>query len=131
MNVVAITGRMVADAEMRQTTSGKSVCSFRVAVDGAKKDAPANFFDVTAWEHTAEFVTKYFHKGDMIAISGALQSRQYQDKSGSKRTAIEIVARDVSFCGSKTTHAEIAEPAKESSADEFKTIDENGEDLPF
>lgn len=111
LNVVAIIGRMVKDPELKTTNSGKSVCSFRIANDSGYKDASGqsqtNWLDVTAWSKTAEFVCKYFPKGALIAIDGRLQTRQYQDKNGQNRTAVEIVAQNVSFGGSKesTSHA--------------------------
>lgn len=105
LNVVAIIGRMVKDPELKTTNSGKSVCSFRIANDSGYKDASGqsqtNWLDVTAWGKTAEFVCKYFPKGALISIDGRLQSRSYQDKNGQNRTAVEIVAQNVSFCGSK------------------------------
>ena len=107
LNVVAIIGRMVKDPELKTTNSGKSVCSFRIANDSGYKDASGqnqtNWLDVTAWGKTAEFVCKYFPKGSLIAIDGRLQTRQYQDKNGHNRTAVEIVANNVSFAGSKNT----------------------------
>ena len=105
LNVVAIIGRTVKDPELKTTTNGKSVCSFRIANDSGYKDASGqsqtNWLDVTAWGKTAEFVCKYFFKGSLIAIDGRLQTRQYQDKNGQNRTAVEIVANNVSFAGSK------------------------------
>lgn len=105
LNVVAIIGRMVKDPELKTTNSGKSVCSFRIANDSGYKDASGqsqtNWLDVTAWGKTAEFICKYFPKGALIAIDGRLQTRQYQDKNGQNRTAVEIVAQNASFCGSK------------------------------
>lgn len=105
LNVVAIIGRMVKDPELKTTNSGKSVCSFRIANDSGYKDASGqrqtNWLDVTAWGKTAEFVCKYFPKGALIAIDGRLQTRQYQDKNSNNRTAVEIVAQNASFCGSK------------------------------
>ena len=106
LNVVAIIGRMVKDPELKTTNSGKSVCSFRIANDSGHKDASGqsqtNWLDVTAWGKTAEFICKYFPKGALIAIDGRLQTRQYQDKNGQNRTAVEIVAQNASFCGSKS-----------------------------
>lgn len=105
LNVVAIIGRMVKDPELKTTNSGKSVCSFRIANDSGYKDASGqrqtNWLDVTAWGKTAEFVCKYFPKGALIAIDGRLQTRQYQDKNGQNRTAVEIVTQNASFCSSK------------------------------
>lgn len=107
LNVVALMGRLVADPQLRQTTTGENVASFRVAVDRGRKDANgqnlADFFDIVAWDKSAEFICRYFQKGSMIAVEGRLQSRNYQDKNGSNRTAIEVVASNVSFAGNKET----------------------------
>ena len=84
LNVVAIMGRLAADPQLRQTTTGKNVASFRIACDRGRRDAngqsQADWLDVVAWDRTAEFVCKYFQKGSLIAIDGRLQSRSYQDK---------------------------------------------------
>lgn len=108
LNVVAIMGRLVADPELRTTTQGNSVCCFRIACDrsyvqqGQKRQA--DFIDIVAWRQQADFVSKYFRKGSMIAIEGSLQTRQYQDKQGSKRTAVEVVANNISFAGAKAAN---------------------------
>lgn len=152
LNVVAIMGRLVADPQLRQTTTGRNVASFRIACDRNRKDAsgqtPADFFDVVAWEKSAEFVCKYFQKGSLIALDGRLQSRQYQDKTGNNRTAIEIVATNLQFAGPKSANAApgmaapmqpaaprqaAAQPAPSYSAganDDFAVIEDEG-DLPF
>lgn len=105
LNCAVIMGRLVADPELRTTTTGLSVISFRVAVDRAYakqgEERQADFIDVVAWRQTAEFVSRYFRKGSMIAVQGSIQTRGYEDKNGNKRTAVEIVADSVSFCGSK------------------------------
>ena len=106
LNHVTIMGRMVRDPELRQLDNGTSVTSFSVAVDRTYVDKTTNerqadFLNVVAWRQTAEFVCKYFHQGDMIALEGSLQSRKYTDKDGNNRTAIEIVASNISFCGGK------------------------------
>ena len=107
LNVVAIIGRLAASPELKTTNSGKSVCSFRIANDSGYKDASGqsqtNWLDVTAWGKTAEFVCKYFPKGALIAIDGRLQTRQYQDKNGQNRTAVEIVANNINFAGPKSS----------------------------
>lgn len=145
LNVVAIIGRMVKDPELKTTNSGKSVCSFRIANDSGYKDASGqsqtNWLDVTAWGKTAEFVCKYLTKGSLIAIDGRLQTRQYQDKNGQNRTAVEIVAQNASFCGSK----ESTSPAPQNAAQrpavpsqrtqgepdaDYALIEDDG-DLPF
>ena len=106
LNHVVVMGRMVRDPELRQLDNGTSVTSFSVAVDRNYVDKTTNerqadFLNVVAWRQTADFVCKYFHQGDMIALEGSLQSRKYTDKDGNNRTAIEIVASNISFCGGK------------------------------
>ena len=141
LNVVAIMGRLARDPELRQTTTGKSVASFRIACDRGRRDAngqsQADWIDVVAWDRQAEFVCKYFQKGSLIAIDGRLQSRSYQDKNGNNRTAIEIVANNVNFAAPKAAPAPRpaaqAAPAPSYSAgsnDDFALIEDEG-DLPF
>ena len=105
LNVVAIMGRLVADPELRTTQSGTNVCSFRIACDRnfarQGEQRQADFIDIVAWRQQAEFVSKYFQKGSLIAIEGSLQTRQYQDKNGNNRTAVEVVANNINFAGSK------------------------------
>ena len=85
LNVVAIMGRLARDPELRQTTTGKNVASFRIACDRGRRDAngqsQADWIDVVAWDRQAEFVCKYFQKGSLIVVDGRLQSRSYQDKT--------------------------------------------------
>ena len=120
LNVVAIIGRLAASPELKTTNSGKSVCSFRIANDSGYKDASGqsqtNWLDVTACGKTAEFVCKYFPKGALIAIDGRLQTRQYQDKNGQNRTAVEIVANNVNFGSSKESICPSTENAPENAA---------------
>lgn len=145
LNVVAMVGRLVADPELRQTTTGKEVVTFRIAVDRPySKDANAqksDFFTVVAWNSTALFVSRYFSKGSEISIRGKLQSRNYEDGNGDRRTAIEILAEEVSFCGSKnqgTAPTQTAKPSANENANGFATAsysDFEGigddDDLPF
>ena len=151
LNVVAIMGRLVADPELRTTTQGNSVCSFRIACDRSYvqqgQERQADFIDVVAWRHQADFVSKYFQRGSLIAVEGSLQTRQYQDKNGNNRTAVEVVANNISFAGAKRQDAQSApsyeqqtishvQQAKEQSgfaqgsADDFAVINDN-DDLPF
>ncbi len=105
LNTAVIMGRLVATPELRTTPTGLSVTSFTVAVERrfAKRgeERQADYIDVVAWRQTAEFVTRFFKQGSMIAVQGSIQTRLYEDKNGGKRKAIEIVAENVSFCGSK------------------------------
>ena len=133
LNVVAIMGRLAADPQLRQTTTGKNVASFRIACDRGRRDAngqsQADWLDVVAWDRTAEFVCKYFHKGQLAAVQGSIQTRSYTDKDGNKRKAFEIVAESVHF----------AEPKKDKSNEPIVTIPRNDDfeeiisddDLPF
>lgn len=106
LNVIVLMGRLVADPELRHTPNDIPVCSFRVAVDRnfvakGSNERQADFIDIVAWRQSAEFVSRYFTKGSMIAVQGSLQTRSYEDKQGNRRTAFEVVADHVSFCGSK------------------------------
>lgn len=101
LNVVVLIGRLTKDPEIRYTQSGKAVCQFRLAVDRGTKDADgkneADFFDVVVWEKQAENCANFLSKGRLVAVNGRLQSRQYDAQDGTRRTVIEIVARDVRF----------------------------------
>lgn len=158
LNVVVLTGRLVADPELKTTQSGNSVCTFRVAVDRSYapqgEERKADFITVTAWRKTAEFVSKYFQKGSMISVQGRLETRQYKDKNGNNRTATEVLAAEVGFCGSKATDKpavrdfdqqtesytseakssysapQAAQNFSQGSVDDFAEITDDG-DLPF
>lgn len=147
LNHIVLMGRMVADPEVRRTQTGKQVAAFRIACDRGRKDASgqsqADFFDVTAWEKTGEFVGRYFGKGSLILIEGRLQSSQYTDKNGSKRTAISVVASQVHFTGEKARQAtpsvdeggysggEPAAPAQNAPPAGDYALIEDDDDLPF
>ena len=106
LNTAIIMGRLTAEPELKSTGAGISVCTFTVAVDrrfkGQGEERQADFIEVVAWRQTAEFVAKFFHKGSMIAVQGSLQTRSYDDRNGVRRKAVEIVADQVSFTGSKS-----------------------------
>lgn len=137
LNVVALMGRIVADPELKTTPSGISVTSFRIAVDRNTTDSSgqrqADFIGIVAWRSTAEFVCKYFSKGQMIAVNGRIQTRSYEDKQGNKRTAVEVVADNVSFCGSKNEGGSYSPPAqgrKEAQAAENGFTQQSLEEVP-
>lgn len=103
LNSVILMGRLVADPELKYA-GDSPVCTIRLAVDrDYKKEGGQNadFFDVVAWKSTAEFLSKYFVKGQMVAVDGRLQSRTWKDNEGKTRTNIEVIADKVSFCGDK------------------------------
>ena len=120
LNVVALMGRLVYDPELKTTQSGLSVCSFRIAVDRSfvrqGEERKADFIDITAWRQTAEFVSKYFYKGSLIAIEGSLQTTSYQDKNGNNRTKVEVIASNVSFCGSKAAERAVVKDFDQQTA---------------
>ena len=125
MNIVALIGRFCFDPELKQTPSGVSVCTFRLAVDRVfSKDHEADFIDCVAWRQTAEFISKYFAKGAQIGVTGHLRALEYAAKDGSKRKVVEVVVDNASFCGSKKDAGASSYP------DDFEVVDDN-EDLPF
>lgn len=139
LNCAVLMGRLVADPELRTTTNNVSVTSFRIAVDRSfvkpGEERQTDFIDIVAWRQTADFVCRYFRKGSMIAVQGSIQTRNYEDKNGNKRTAVEIVADNVSFCGSKgennsnaTTYTPAPDPAAQN---EFDSIEDNDDSLPW
>lgn len=107
LNVVVIMGRLVADPELRTTTSGVNLARFRIACDRSYarpgEQRQTDFLDVVAWRQQADFVCKYFQKGSLIIIEGSIQTRQYQDKNGNNRTGVEIVASNINFGGPKNS----------------------------
>lgn len=127
LNCAVIMGRLTATPELRTTGTGISVTSFTVAVDRnfAKpgEERQTDFINVVAWRGTADFVTRFFQKGQMIAVQGAIQTRNYEDKNGNKRTAFEIVADNVSFCGSKSESGSFSQPQAAAPAVSYQSAD--------
>ena len=139
LNSATLIGRICNDIELRTTTSGKSVATFRIAVDRSfvkqGEERKADFITIVAWNGTADFVSRYFSKGSMIAIQGRIQTRNYEDNNGNKRTAFEVVATEVSFCGSKNETSPgatqtPATPTYTPAPADFEEIPDD-EDLPF
>jgi len=130
LNHIDILGRLVADPELKQTGSGVDLCNFTVACDRDFKNGDekvADFFNVTAWRHTAKFISGNFFRGRMILISGRLQSRKFTDKDGNNRTAIEIQCENAYFADSKkTSDAPAAQPTAG-----FAGVDGADDDMPF
>ncbi len=106
LNKIFLMGRLVADPELKQTTTGLPVTTFRIAVDRDRKnketgEREADFVTIVAWRSTAEFVSKYFTKGRMAVVEGRLQIRPYTDRDGNKRSATEVVADNIYFGDSR------------------------------
>jgi single-strand DNA-binding protein len=143
LNSVIIMGRLTADPELRTTANGLSVTSFTVAVDRNYKsgdERQTDFINCVAWRQTADFVTRFFKKGQMIAVQGSLQVRNYEDKNGNKRTAYDVVADNVSFCGSKSEGNSFGAPRQESApavsyqsadAGSFSVLPDDNSGFPF
>ena len=149
MNTVCLMGRLTADPELRYTQTQVPVTSFTLAVDRAYQpkgqERQTDFISIVAWRNTAEFVCRYFHKGNRLALQGSLQARQYTDRDGNKRTAYEVVVDNAEFCESKSAtggyaprqndsqispYAEPASAFSTAAPDDFEEI--TGDDqLPF
>ena len=135
MNSVCLLGRLTADPEMRQTPNGTAVCSFSVAVNRNFKNRngeyQADFINCVAWRQTAEFITRYFKKGNMIGLSGSIQTRQYQDKdTGKNRTAFEVLINNAYFTGGRR-EAEKQRSTLSTARLDFVPLAPDEGDLPF
>ncbi|HCC00195.1 MAG TPA: single-stranded DNA-binding protein [Ruminococcaceae bacterium] len=136
LNVVALNGRLTADPELRHTGSGTSVTSFTLAVDRnyarAGTERQADFIDIVCWRGTAEFVSKYFHKGQLVAVDGTIQTRSYTDRNENKRKAVEIVANNVHFAESrKSNYGNVDNAPAVQDTPDASTPVSNGDDGDF
>ena len=148
LNHIVLMGRLTRDPELRRTQAGTAVASFTLAVDrdftsrdGGEKQT--DFIDIVAWRNTAEFVSKYFSKGQMAAVSGRLQIRDWTDKDGGKRRSAEVIADSVYFADSKKTREESADARSsfggtyqapvpfEVGESDFAELDADDGELPF
>ena len=158
LNKAILMGRLTRDPELKHTNSNLPVIRFSIAVDrnrtGQNGERQTDFIDIVAWRRTAEFVSQWFTKGQMIVVVGSIQSRRWQDKNGNNRTAVEVVANNINFAGPKSSNAgdgngyqnaapsyQNAAPARPAAveaapsysagnADDFAVIDDS-DDLPF
>lgn len=153
LNNVVLMGRLTADPELRHTPNDIAVTSFTLAVNRsyakAGTERATDFIDIVAWRNTAEFVSKYFTKGQLVAVEGSIQTRTYQDKDGNNRKAFEIVANNVHFAEAKrdsnyrggfenssaessyVSQSNATAPSFENgSADDFREVPTD-DDLPF
>ena len=115
LNSVCLMGRLTADPELKSTQSGVSVCSFRIAVDRTYtpkgQEKQTDFINIITWRSTAEFVSRYFRKGQLVAVQGSIQTSQYTDRDGNKRTAFDVVADNVFFAEKKAESGETKQGA--------------------
>ena len=127
LNKVVLIGHLVADPELKQTQSGVSVTTFQIGVTrrfSKATEQTSDFFTIVAWRTTAEFICKYFKKGNAICICGSLQTRSWTAQDGSKRYQVEVVADDATFVEKKTENQRLD--------GSFESVDEvpNFEDVP-
>lgn len=146
VNLACIMGRLTADPELKFTQNNISVTRFTLAVNRPKKagaEEQADFITVVAWRHTAEFVCKYFSKGQLMAVDGSIRTGSYTDKDGITRRTFDIVANNVHFAGAKKSTNEESNPTEtaEAASDtpkqytgeqgEFVDVPCADDDLPF
>ena len=144
LNHIVLMGRLTRDPELRHTQSGVAVASFTLAVErdfGGKGEKQTDFIDIVAWRNTGEFAAKYFNKGQLMAVSGRLQLRDWTDNNDVKRKAAEVIADNVYFAegkrntgsapGSTVSH-DHEEPHSSQGAEDtgFSEVEDDGE-LPF
>ncbi len=144
LNTAILMGRLTADPELRYTGSNIPVTSFTLAVDRAYKNGEerqTDFINIVAWRQRAEFVSKWFKKGQLVAVEGSIQTRRYTDKDGNNRTAFEVVANNVHFAERRDASAAAAPTFQEGAAapapsfsntgaEDFSTLP-GDDDLPF
>jgi single-strand DNA-binding protein len=150
LNKVILAGRLTAEPELKQTQSGISVLSFSIAVnrryvksnDGQQAQQQTDFINLVAWRQTAEFISRFFHKGSSICVTGSIQVRPWQDQQGQKRYTTEVVVDEAMFVDSKGEGATggaytpdaYSAPSFSSGADEAPKFEEVNTDesfLPF
>ncbi len=150
LNKVVLAGRLTAEPELKQTQSGISVLSFSIAVnrryvksnDGQQAQQQTDFINLVAWRQTAEFISRFFHKGSSICVTGSIQVRPWQDQQGQKRYSTEVVVDEAMFVDSKGEGATggqytpdaYSAPSFSSGADEAPKFEEVNTDesfLPF
>lgn len=117
MNNCQFVGRLTADPELRRTQEGTAVCSYSLAVKRPMTKDATDFLDFVTWRQGAEYLTQYGHKGDIVAVSGALQARDWTDKNGNKRRAFEVVTTSVELLSSKRNSQDTTNPERRKTPD--------------
>lgn len=135
LNHIVIMGRFTRDPELRRTSSGIACCNFSLACERdiastQTGQRETDFIDCVAWRNTAEFVSKYFSKGSMAAVSGRLQVRSWTDKNGNSRRTAEILCDNIYF-GSTKTAATTAATEPKAPGEEYPELTDTDEGLPF
>lgn len=135
LNKIILMGRLTRDPEYKTSPTGLSIVNFSVAVDrdisAQNGEKETDFIDCVAWRKTAEFITKYFFKGSMIALCGRLQIRTWTDKDGNRRKTAEVVVDNAYFGGSKNTEGSPSALKASAMESSFPIIESPDERLPF
>ena len=141
LNKVILMGRFTRDPELRSTPQGVSTCAFSIAVDRnfvrQGEERKADFINCVAWRQTAEFISKYFKKGNMVALEGSIQTRSWDDQDGKKRYATEVIVSQVYFAESKRDTQGYSTEESFSQTNDFGSLPEpispmgTDDDLPF
>lgn len=143
LNRAILMGRLTADPELRKTPNGTSVTTFTLAVNRSfarnGEQPQTDFIDIVAWRNTAEFVSRYFSKGQLVAVEGQIQTRTWEDKAGQKRKSVEVVASEVHFAESKRDSQSRRDSAPSSfepmnndmGGNAFAALPGDDSDLPF
>lgn len=134
MNKSILMGRITRDIELKQTQNGTATISFTIAVNrrfAKEGQQQADFINCVAWRGTAEFISKYFNKGSMIAVVGSLQSRSWDGQDGKKQYVTEVIVDEVYFAGSKKETPTGGNSDDNSALDGFAEVPPGEDDLPF
>jgi single-strand DNA-binding protein len=140
MNIVSITGRLTNDPELRRTQSGTACCSFTLAVRRPKVKDTTDFHNFVVWQQGAEYLSQYGHKGDLVAVTGYLTTREWTDKDGNKRKTTEVTCDAVELLSSKKNTEGNNQPAQRQNSSQgqhsysqqsFQPIDIPDAQLPF
>lgn len=133
MNKASFIGRLVRDPELKTTTSGKSVCKFSIAVKRNYKDSngeyQSDFIDCVAWGVIGETIAKYAHKGNLLGVSGRMESRKYEDRDGNNRSVLELIVEDKDLLSPKSDNS--ASEGGGHKHQEEPPVPEMDDDLPF
>lgn len=138
MNIITITGRLGADVELRQTQQGVSIATFTLAVSRPRAKDTTDWINCVAWRQSAEFLSRYTKKGDLIAVAGMLTARKYEDKDGNKRTAYEVICdrveslqrREENQQGNYSPYAAKVAQHNAGIAVDYDDVEDDG-DMPF
>lgn len=134
LNKIILQGRFANDLEIKYTPSNTAVISASLAVQRSRKDAsgkyPTDFISCVFWGKTAETVSQFFSKGDQVLVSGRLETRQWQDKNGNKRTSYEVQVESFDFCGAKKETSQKTSVPDYAGSDDFADLGDDS-DIPF